>query len=134
MPAILVVDDDLQFVASAENLLHEAGYQVLTATDGGRAMDLLERLHGDIGLAIVDLALPTVNGFELIGAIARRPGPMKIIATTSVYKDYHLQLVETLGAHAVIRKPPAGIPLPAKEWLETIRLLLGSSSNSVGGR
>ena|SRR5438105_4371797 len=128
MPTVLVIDDDPHFLEEMEQMLAGAGYEVLTAADGLEGVKLLEKRHHTIDLAIVDLSLPGINGFEIIGAISRRPSDIRIIATTGVYKTNHLEAAGTLGAHAVIRKPPAGAPLPRKEWLGTVRQLLGSKA------
>jgi CheY-like chemotaxis protein len=79
------------------------------------------------------LALPGMNGFELIGAISRRPNRIKMIATTNVYKNQQLEVAGALGAHAVIRKPPVGSPLPEREWLATVRRLIGPVSEKRAG-
>jgi len=128
MPTILVIDDDSRFLDKMKRMLDAAGYQVLVATDGLAGVNLLEKQHSEIDLAIVDLSLPGINGFEIIGAISRRPSAIKIIATTGVYKPTHLEVAGTLGAHAVIRKPPEGAPLPEKEWLGTVRQLIGQAA------
>jgi CheY-like chemotaxis protein len=128
MPTILVIDDDASFLDSMEKMLDDAGYEVLRAADGLEGVNLLEKQHRAIDLAIIDLALPGINGFEIIGAISRRPSQVKIIATTGVYKSTHLEVAGTLGAHAVIRKPAPGAPLPEKEWLGTVRQLLGPAA------
>jgi two-component system, OmpR family, response regulator VanR len=124
MSTVLVVDDDPIFLSSVERMLATAGYRVLRATDGIQAVDLLEKKHGEIDLIIVDMALPGINGFEIIGAVSRRPNRIKIIATTSVYKDA-FEMAGTLGAHAAIRKPPEGRALPERDWLGTVRRLIG---------
>jgi CheY-like chemotaxis protein len=129
MSTVLVVDDDPNFLASVEQLLAAAGYYVLRAADGGEAVELLDKKHREIDLTIMDLSLPGINGFEIIGAISRRPNPIKIIATTGVYKDYHLEVAKSLGAHAIIRKPPEGNPLPESEWLGTVRRLIGAANH-----
>lgn len=128
MSTILIVDDDSKFLAAADRMLAAAGYRVLQACDGKEAADVLKKSHREIDLAIVDLALPGINGFELIGAISRRPNPVKILATTALYKDVHLEMAKALGAHAVLRKPPAGAPLPEREWLDTVRRLIGDAA------
>jgi CheY-like chemotaxis protein len=128
MPTVLVVDDDPKFLDAAENMLTRAGYSVLRAADGKEASEVLETKHSEIDLAIMDLALPGINGFELIGAISRRPNSVKIIATTSVYKDDLLSMAGTLGAHAAIRKPPEGKPLPERDWLRVIARLISDST------
>jgi CheY-like chemotaxis protein len=123
------VDDDPGFMNASEQMLVAAGYRVLRAADGKQAVDVLERKHNEIDLIIVDLALPDINGFELIGAISRRVTPIKVIATSSVFKDTYLEMAGTLGAHASIRKSPEGKPFPESRWLSTVRQLIGSATN-----
>lgn len=125
MSTVLVVDDDVKFLDAVEQMLTRAGYDVLTAADGNEAVGMLEKQHDQIDLTIVDLALPGINGFEIIGAMSRRPNPIKLIATTAIYHDIQLEMAAALGAHAAIRKPPAGGPLPEGEWLGTVRSLIG---------
>jgi CheY-like chemotaxis protein len=128
MSTVLVVDDDPGFMNAAEQMLVAAGYRVLRAADGKQAVYVLEKKHNEIDLIIVDLALPDINGFELIGAISRRANPIRVIATSSVFKDAYLEMAGTLGAHASIRKSPEGKPLPESQWLATVRRLIGSAS------
>ena len=125
MSTILVIDDDPAFLDETQNLLGGAGYRVLQATDGRGAIRLIEEMREKIDLAIVDLSLPDVNGFELIGALARRPNSVKVIATSGVFKESQLESTTALGAHAVIRKPARLGPLPSKEWLGAVRRLIG---------
>lgn len=130
---ILIVDDDPAFLAETEKALGDAGYQVLQATDGVRAARLLDELEGKIDLAIIDLALPGLNGFELIGAISRRPNRVKIIATSGVFRDDHLETATSLGAHAAIRKPRVLHPLPTL-WLGTVKRLIGAPEAGEAAR
>lgn len=125
MRTILVVDDDPAFLGETEKMLGEAGYHVLQAADGTRAVRLLDELHGKIDLAIIDLALPGINGFELIGALSRRPSPVKIIVTSGVFKDVTLESATALGAHAAIRKPRTMAAFPRQQWLSTVHQLIG---------
>ena len=137
MPTILVIDDDPGFQDGMQQILGDAGYDLLRADDGTEGVKLLEKHNREIDLAIVDLALPGINGFEIIGAISRRPNGIKIIATTGLYGDSHLEAAGTLGAHAVIRKPAMGGRLQKKEWLDTVRRLIAAAalekSPSAGG-
>jgi len=126
MPTVLLVDDDPAFLTQLEQILAQAGYAVLHAHTGRDAIDLLEKKHNEIDLTVVDLALPDINGFEIIGALSRRPNRMKIIAMTGAYKDSHLQMAGALGAHAAIRKPPPGNRLSERDWLGTVHRLIGS--------
>src|SRR5690348_3883996 len=125
MSTILIIDDDVEFLNAVQELLAALGYKILRANDGPSGIRLLEEHRELIDLAIVDLALPGVNGFEIIGAVARRPNSVKIIATTGVYRDSQLEVAGALGAHAVIRKPAPGCPLPRRDWLATVEKLIG---------
>ena len=129
---VLLVDDDPSFLDAVDHMLSSAGYDVLRAANGTEAVDLLEKKRGKIALAIVDLALPDLNGFELIGAISRRTNSVKVIATTAIYKDAHLEMAATVGADAALRKPPPGKPLPQREWLDTVQRLIGLPAGSKG--
>lgn len=131
MRTILVVDDDPEFVSESEKMFATAGYRVLQAPDGTRAVRILEELHDQIDLAIVDLALPGINGFELIGAISRRPSRLKIIATSAVYKDAHLESAISVGAHAALRKPAVAKRMPRQQWLETVQQLIGGPKSET---
>lgn len=60
---ILVVDDDVHIQQLVAIHLKKKGYHVLTANDAEHALALLEESHVD--LAIVDVMMPGMNGFEL---------------------------------------------------------------------
>jgi CheY-like chemotaxis protein len=134
MSTVLVVDDDVDFLDALHQMLAIPGYGVLRATDGLTAIRLIEEHRELIDLAIVDLALPGMNGFEIIGAVSRRPNSIKVIATTGIYKDSQLETAGALGAHAVIRKPAPGSPLPTGQWLGAVQKLIGSPGCGKLGR
>jgi CheY-like chemotaxis protein len=73
---------------------------VLEAAEGPQAVRTVERLKGDLDLMLVDSCLPGMNGFELIGVFTRRETKIKIIAASSVFKDFYLKIAETLGANS----------------------------------
>lgn len=126
MRTILLVDDDPLFMREAGNMLTEAGYHVVQASDGLRAVRMIEEMREGIDLAIVDLSIPGVNGFELIGCISRRPNSIKVLATSGVYHDLQLESTTALGAHAAIRKPRSPQQLPRSQWLGTVKKLIGT--------
>jgi DNA-binding response OmpR family regulator len=69
---ILVVDDDQALNRLICLFLEKSGYQVHAAADGLQALDALER-HDDVGLAIVDLNMPHLDGIELVKQIKAHP-------------------------------------------------------------
>jgi CheY-like chemotaxis protein len=121
---ILAVDDDSHFLSALDRVLSTAGYDVIKATTGHEAVAVLEQRRTEISLAMIDLSLPGLSGFELIGNLTRRPKPIRLIAMTGVFKPPYLDVAREMGAHAALRKPLSGAPIPEVEWLETIRHVL----------
>lgn len=60
---ILIVDDRPENLISLENLLKDEGVQIFKAQSGVEALELL-LLHG-FALALLDVQMPEMNGFEL---------------------------------------------------------------------
>ena len=64
---ILVVDDDRNTRLFMSALLSDAGYTVLLAEDGVRALEVMDKEHVD--LIILDIMMPNMDGYELTGAL-----------------------------------------------------------------
>ena len=64
---ILVVDDDKNTRLFMSALLGGAGYTVLLAEDGARALDVMDREHVD--LVVLDVMMPNMDGYELTSAL-----------------------------------------------------------------
>jgi DNA-binding response OmpR family regulator len=60
---LLVVDDDPAIVRLVKDKLENSGYEVLTASSGHQALDVINR-RGMPHLAIVDINMPGMNGFQ----------------------------------------------------------------------
>lgn len=65
---ILVVDDDPAIQRLVKDKLENAGYEVFTAANGHQALDIIGR-RGMPHLAIVDINMPSMNGFEFCEAV-----------------------------------------------------------------
>ena len=72
---VLLVEDEETILRVARELLSSLGYQVLTAADGVRALEVAASHRGRIHLLITDVVMPKMGGFELATKLAeRRPG------------------------------------------------------------
>jgi CheY-like chemotaxis protein len=60
---ILVVDDNSDVAVSLRDVLESAGYEARLATDGAKALELAASMRPDV--AIVDIELPVMDGYEL---------------------------------------------------------------------
>ena len=67
----VVVEDNADGREMLELLLRQAGYEVFSAADGSSGLDLIlkERPH----IAIVDIGLPSMNGFDIAKSLRARP-------------------------------------------------------------
>lgn len=82
--AILVVEDDTDFRELLVEHLAAAGHRVLAARDGAEALDSLADGRHAIGLVLLDLRMPVVDGFEVCRRLDRgqpRAGPPIVIMT-----------------------------------------------------
>ncbi len=78
---VLVVDDDPDVRAFAMSVLEDAGYDVLGAGGGIEALSLLED-HPEIGLLLIDVVMPGIDGIMLADmAKTRRPDVRVVYAS-----------------------------------------------------
>jgi CheY-like chemotaxis protein len=82
---ILVVDDDPDVRDVAVRSLESLGYHMLAAENGPAALDLLAH-SGTVDLLLVDMAMPGMNGVELIRRARERHGDLRAMLVTG-YAD-----------------------------------------------
>lgn len=61
---ILVVDDEMDIRELVRYYLDKEGFEVLEAENGKKALDIIENEY--IDLAIIDIMMPVMNGFDLV--------------------------------------------------------------------
>jgi len=100
--AILVVDDDDQIQRATRSILTTRNYQVLQATDGQPALELIAEHTPD--LVILDLMLPGMSGLEVCRE-ARKwyTGPILILSARGQERD-KIQALD-MGADDYLTKP-----------------------------
>ncbi|HEU4616915.1 MAG TPA: response regulator transcription factor [Gammaproteobacteria bacterium] len=99
---ILLVDDDLDLLSVTGFALQQAGFLVVKATDGAQALETFERERPD--LAVLDVNLPSMNGFELAERIrARSRVPVVMLTVRAEEEDVVRAL--GLGADDYLTKP-----------------------------
>jgi len=79
---VLVVDDDDATRAGLTALLANAGFVVDAASDGEAAVEKLDRYH--IGVALVDVRLPGIDGLGILEHCVARQRPAKVIVMTGI--------------------------------------------------
>jgi DNA-binding NarL/FixJ family response regulator len=79
---LVIVDDSLEFLASAEAMLSEEGFDVVgCVSDASRAIEEVKLLQPAV--VLLDVQLPLVNGFELARQLADLdPRPVVILISS----------------------------------------------------
>jgi DNA-binding response OmpR family regulator len=127
---ILVIDDDHLVRYTISKILQRNGYDVVTASDGKRAMTVFRTENPDV--VITDIVMPEQEGGETIIMIRHERPEVRIIAISGGGRtrnlDY-LDMARALGADDVIRKP-----FEAEELLSRLARLgnAGSGIEEVG--
>ncbi|HVG22893.1 MAG TPA: response regulator [Thermoanaerobaculia bacterium] len=124
---ILLVEDDLVSAALIEGFLADAGYEVVTVTDGGAALIELGRRGFD--LLILDINLPTLSGTKVFEIMtAKRIETPALFVTGMGGTDVETQSLE-MGAAGFLRKP-----IQKDVLLQKIRGILERSKRDVSSR
>lgn len=76
MTRVLLVDDDPELLASLQELLQSAGFEVIAATNGLEAMRFVEELPPDA--AVLDVVMPGSSGFDLLRELRGHPATAHI--------------------------------------------------------
>ncbi|MHC5002507.1 MAG: response regulator [Planctomycetota bacterium] len=106
---ILVVDDEPHILQVLALKLGEAGYEVQTAADGRRALELVREQRPD--LVITDLKMPHVDGAELCHSLRDDPRTRDIPLFVLTARGYTLESYDLPEDIRVLSKPfsPKGL-------------------------
>lgn len=102
---ILVVEDDEDILQLIAYTLESAGYEVARARDGGEGLAAARKLKP--GLVVLDLMLPTMDGFEVCKELKRTPdtAAVPVIMLTARGEEVDRIVGLELGADDYVVKP-----------------------------
>jgi signal transduction histidine kinase len=103
---VLVVDDSPTLRHANSATLVAAGHEVLEATDGHDALEVLAA-HPEIDLVLTDVVMPNLDGYQLVQAIRARPGGdrLPVVMLTSLDDVGSQSRAIEVGADDVLTKP-----------------------------
>ncbi|MFZ5918241.1 MAG: response regulator [Chloroflexota bacterium] len=107
MATILVVDDEAHMRRLVSYILESAGHRVLAAPEGQTALAYLDDESQSIDLVFADIAMPGMDGFELLGTIRShdRWRHLPVVVLTAQGQDRDLNRALSTGADDFITKP-----------------------------
>jgi DNA-binding response OmpR family regulator len=121
---VLVADDDVDALGVVAFGLERMGYRVLRAHDGEEALKLVLERRPD--LAILDVMMPKVNGYDLVRQIRATDevAETPLILLTARAGEFDRRFGYEVGADEYVRKP-----FSPKELEERVDELLARSSS-----
>jgi DNA-binding response OmpR family regulator len=100
---VLIIEDDLVLLRGLKDNFAFEGYQVLTASDGDKGLGMALNARPD--LIVLDIMLPSVNGYEICRLIRKEKLDMPIIMLTAKGQEADIVLGLNLGADDYVTKP-----------------------------
>ena len=100
---ILVVDDESRIRKLIKDYLRRSGYEVIEASDGEEALEIFYKTK-DISLIILDVMMPSLDGWEVLKEI-RESSSVPIIMLTAKSEEEDELNGYSLGADEYVLKP-----------------------------
>ena len=100
---ILLVEDDILFAQTLEDLLEESGFDVVHVSNGEEAIDATYTQK--FSLYLLDINMPLLNGLELLGMLREAEDTTPAIFITSHASKQKLKEGFALGGDDYITKP-----------------------------
>jgi CheY-like chemotaxis protein len=105
MIKVLVAEDNAVNRELLRELLESRGYNVMEASDGQEALQMLERTHPDI--LLLDIGMPVLDGFAVIRQIRKNPSyaTLPVLAVTAYAMRGDRENVLNSGFDGYLSKP-----------------------------
>ncbi|MFV9874896.1 MAG: ATP-binding protein [Rickettsiales endosymbiont of Dermacentor nuttalli] len=104
---ILIIDDEEACLISMELLLHDTGYNLITAGSGLSGLDYLKHNYDKVNLILLDLMMPDMYGINVLIEIKQNSYTKNIpvIVQTGIYDQREIEKAFSLGIVSYIKKP-----------------------------
>ena len=104
-PRATLVEDDPVTAGLVRHRLERSGFLVEHHTDGADALAAILALPPDV--VVLDVQLPSMDGFEILGRVREDPtaGAVPVLMFTSLGRQEHVQRGFELGADDYVTKP-----------------------------
>ena len=113
MKKVLILEDEVNIRSFVVINLKRAGYDAIEAGTGQEALDKLSQ-HPDIGVAILDIMLPDIDGFEVCRRIRATSKQIGIIMLTARTQEMDKVTGLMTGADDYVTKPFSPAELTAR--------------------
>ncbi|MEO5681703.1 MAG: response regulator [Chitinophagaceae bacterium] len=103
---VLIIDDDDRNIFALKAVLQSRGFICVTAVSGQQALEIMQR-QPDIGIALVDMMMPGMDGYELMERVKDTAalGHLRMVAVTAQAMSGDREKCLAAGADAYVSKP-----------------------------
>ncbi|MDB4971304.1 MAG: Sigma-54 dependent transcriptional regulator [Myxococcales bacterium] len=117
MGRLLLADDEPALLNLFRKVLEQAGFDVVTADDGQRALAVLE--DGNVEILVTDIEMPNMTGLELLRCVRERVPTLPVIIMTGGSALKTIPEAYGLGVTQFLLKPVLPVQL-----VNTVRQVL----------
>ena len=124
---VLVVDDEDSLRQPVVKVLRKSGFEVLEATDGSAAIDVLRKRGPEIDLVLLDMTMGGASSREIVAEVAKTMPDTKVILTSAFSQEMVADGVTGPPIWGFIRKP-----FQIANLLQVVRDALSTAGSSPG--
>ena len=124
---VLLADDNLMLRNLASAVLRSHGFQVVLAEDGQEAVEMYQRLQGQIDLVVLDLMMPRLSGQEALKRL-RSIDPSVRVVLASGFSDAQLSQQERAQIQGFVSKP-----YRERDLVQAVRAALDAATDAPSG-
>ena len=103
MPKLLIVDDELDVREFAKNFFEKRSLEVLTASGGREALDIIS--EKEIDLVLLDVRMEEMTGVDVLKQLRADGNDVKVIMVTGVEDEEIVNEANSWGIKGYIHKP-----------------------------
>ncbi|WP_136810372.1 response regulator transcription factor [Desulfosediminicola flagellatus] len=122
---ILIVEDDQAILRGLSDVLVFNGYSVEAAEDGGKGLEMI--LNNQFDLVLLDVMLPTMDGFSICKEVRRKKPAQPIVMLTAKGSEDDIVTGFTAGVDDYISKP-----FSLRELIVRVEAVLRRSGKHLG--
>lgn len=115
LKAVLFVDDDMPVRQYVHRAMEKKGYVAILCADGTEAVEAYKERGAEIGLVILDMIMPKMDGKETFFELKKIDPDVKIVLASGYSVDASVQECVKAGALGFLNKP-----FQLHELLETV--------------
>lgn len=125
---ILIIDDEDLLRFLFKNLIEDAGYQTICASDGQEAVEIFKKQHDEIGFVVSDIRMPRMGGKECVEQIKHiNPTVPVLVSSCSDIDSPEVLEIFTLDIDGFLQKP-----FHKEKLVQTIESIMENKDANMG--